>query len=118
MNLNAILKVFAAAGKWAGRLTALLLLLFWGTFFLEHLTEWFVRAEGRYPPALVWWQQSFHFMMLAGLGMILKWDQPGAVVMVIGTLAFFATIGFHTLPVMALYNLVPIACFSVYWLAR
>jgi hypothetical protein len=118
MNWNAILKVFSAVGKWAGRLTALLLLVFWGAFFVEHLTEWFLRGDGRYPPAWVWRQQSFHLVMLVGLGMMLKWERLGAVVMTIGTLAFFAAIGFHTLPVIALYNLVPIACFSVYWLAR
>jgi hypothetical protein len=117
MSGNAILKMSSATGKWSGRSTALLLLLFWGAFFVEHLTEWFLRADGRYPPAWVWWQQFFHFVMLVGLGMMLRWDKPGAVVMVVATAAFFAGIGFHTFPSIALVNLVPIGCFGVYWLA-
>lgn len=118
MNMHRVRAISGATGKWAGRLTALLLLLFWGMFFVEHLSEWFLRGDGRYPPAWVWVQQGFHFVMLVGLGMMFKWDKLGAVVTVIGTTAFFAGIGFHTFPFIALINLVPIACFAVYWLTK
>jgi len=56
--------------------------------------------------------------MLAGLAMMLRWDKLGALVTAIGTVAFFAGIGFHGFPSIALINLVPIGCFGIYWLAE
>jgi len=117
MGLNAILKLFSTVGRWSGRATALLLLLFWGAFFVEHLTEWFLRADGRYPPAWVWGQQFCHFVMLVGLGMMVRWEKLGAVVLLVATVAFFAGIHPNTFPWIALINLVPIGCFGIYWLA-
>ena len=107
-----------AAGKWTGRALSLLLLLFWGAFFVEHLSEWFLRPDGRYPPPWVWRQQCFHFVMLAGLALMLKWDKAGTAVMAAGTVAFFGFIGFRGFPYIALLNLLPVAFFAVYWLAR
>ncbi len=118
MRWNAICKVFIAAGKWGGRLTALLLLLFWGMFFVEHLSEWFLRGDGRYPPAWVSVHELFHFVMLAGLAMMLKWEKAGALVMIIATVAFFGGIGFHGFPWIALINLAPVGCFGIAWLAE
>jgi hypothetical protein len=40
------------------RLCAAVLFLFWGGFFLEHLQEWFLRADGLLPPASVWIGQA------------------------------------------------------------
>jgi hypothetical protein len=110
--------LLVAVGKWGGRLTALLLLLFWGAFFVEHLSEWFLRGDGRYPPAWVWTQQAFHLGMLVGLALMVKWDRLGAAVTVISTVAFFSIIGYHGSPTLPLLNLLPIACFTVNWLAR
>ena len=62
--------ILSAVGKWSGRAVALLLFLFWGAFFLEHLFGWFLRADHRYPPAWVWIAQGLHFTMLVGLAMI------------------------------------------------
>ena len=118
MSWNAILKMLSAIGKWSGRLTALLLFLFWGAFFVEHLSEWFLRAGGRFPTAWVWVQQLFHFAMLVGLGMMVKWDKLGSAVMLAGTVAFFAGIGVGEFPWIALINLVPVGCFGVYWLSE
>ena len=110
--------VLSGIGKWGGRLTAVLLVLFWGGFFVEHLSEWFLRSDGRYPPPWVWVQQGMHFLMLAGLAMMLKWPRLGTVVMVLATIAFFSSIGMNRFPYFALINLVPVAFFTVYWLAR
>ena len=106
-----------AIGKWAGRATALLAFLFWGGFFVEHLTEWFLRPGGRFPPPWVWAGQALHLAMLIGLALMIKWDKLGAAVTVIASVAFFLTIGVWPMP-FCLMNLVPIACFTVYWLAR
>jgi hypothetical protein len=105
-------------GKWGGRLTAALLVLFWGAFFVEHLTEWFMHGGGQYPPPRVWAGQALHLVMLVGLAMMVKWDRIGALVTVVGSAAFFLWIGYRRPLALPLMNLVPIACFTVYWLAR
>ena len=115
---SSIASKLSILGKWGGRLAALLLFLFWGAFFIEHLTGWFLSGGSRSLPPQVWVGQILHFAMLAGLGMMLKWDKPGALVMAISTAAFFAWIHPHTFPLIALINLVPVGCFAVYWLVR
>ncbi len=115
MRTNTLL---AGVGKWGGRLTALLLLLFWGAFFVEHLSEWFLRGDGRYPPAWVWVQQAFHLGMLVGLALMVRWEKLGAVMMLISTVAFFSMIGYRGSLTLPLLNLVPVGCFAIYWLAR
>jgi hypothetical protein len=102
--------------KWLGRLTALLLLLSWGGFFVEHLAEWFLYPSGPYPPRFVWVSQAFHFAIVVGLALMLKWDKPGALVTFLATTGFFVSIGDRDILPFALINLVPIACFSVSWL--
>ncbi len=112
------ISVAGVAAKWTGRATAALLLAFWGMFFVEHLSEWFLRADGRYPPLSVWWPMGFHFLMLVGLALMLKWDKAGTLVMVIGTAAFFGTIPhWNRFPWIALLNLAPVVFFGFYWLA-
>jgi hypothetical protein len=110
--------MLALSGKWGGRLTAVLLFLFWGAFFVEHLSEWFFRSDGRYPPPWVWRQQFAHFAMLAGLAVMLKWDRLGSLVLAIATVGFFGGIGFHGFPFIALLNLIPVVLFSAYWIAE
>jgi hypothetical protein len=105
----------AVAFRWLGRALALLLLLFWGAFFLEHLSEWFWNAQGAAPPTRVWISQMLHLAMLAGLALMLRFDWLGAIVTVLGTTAFFASIGMHSFPFIALLNLLPIACFTASW---
>jgi hypothetical protein len=105
----------AVAFRWLGRTLALLLLLLWGFFFLEHLSEWFRHIPGAVPPARVWVGQILHLGMLVGLALMLRWDRLGAVVTTLGTTAFFASIGYHGFPFIALFNLLPIACFTVCW---
>lgn len=110
--------LLSGIGKWGGRLTALLLLLLWGAFFVEHVSEWFMRPDGRYPPPWVWVGQVLHFLILVGFGLMLKWDRLGTVVMLIATIAFFSSIGMNRFPYFGLINLAPVAFFTVYWLAR
>lgn len=104
-------------GKWGGRLTSALLLVFWGSLFVEHTAEWFLRPDGQYPPLLVWFQQTAHFAMLVGLSLMLKWERLGGLILVIATVTFFGSIGMHHFPFLALINLVPIALFCASWLA-
>jgi hypothetical protein len=112
------ISVAGVASKWTGRATAALLLAFWGMFFAEHLSEWFLRADGRYPPLSVWWPMGLHFLMLVGLALMLRWDKAGTVVLVIATTAFFGMImGWRRFPWIALLNLAPVLFFGFYWLA-
>lgn len=104
-------------GLWSGRVTAGLLLLFWGAFFVAHTAEWF-RGDGRFPPTWVLRQHGFHFLMLVGLATMLKWDKLGAVVLTLSTCAFFVFLGFRGFPWIALVNLIPLVCFGVYWAAE
>ncbi len=110
--------LISAIGKWGGRVTAALLALFWGGFFVEHLSEWFMRGGGQYPPPRVWAGQAFHLAMLVGLALMVRWDRLGAVVTAVGSVAFFLWIGYRGPVTLPLMNLLPIACFTVYWLAR
>ena len=103
---------------WAGRVTAGLLFLFWGAFFVEHSAEWFMRSDGRFPPAWVAVQHGFHFLMLVGLAAMLKWDKVGAVILTLSTFAFFGFIGLRGFPWIALLNLIPLLGFGLYWWAE
>jgi Zn-dependent protease len=107
-------EVIAVACRWLGRTLALLLFLFWGAFFLEHLSEW-LHGPQRAPPLWVWVSQVLHLGMLVGLALMLRWDRLGALVTALGTTAFFASIGMHRFPWIALLNLLPIAGFAVAW---
>jgi hypothetical protein len=106
---------FRSAGLWLGRSTALLLFLFWGAFFAEHVLEWFLQP-GAWPPAFVWIAQIFHLGMLVGLALMFRRDKLGALVTVVATAGFAATIADLDVLEVALMNLVPIACFSISWL--
>ena len=103
----------AAVAKWSGRALALLLFLFWGMFFLEHLKEWFLHWGGPYPPTRVWIAQLFHLMLVAGFALTFKWERLGSLAIVLGTAGFILSAGFHPIPWFFLLNLAPVACFAV-----
>jgi hypothetical protein len=80
--------------------------------------EWFQRADGQYPPPWVAVQHGFHFLMLVGLAVMLKWDKAGAGILTVSTLAFFGGIGLRTFPWISLLNLIPLLGFGAYWLGQ
>jgi len=49
---------------------------------------------------------------------MLKWDRLGTVVVLVASIAFFASIGLNRFPYFGLINLVPVAFFTASWLAR
>jgi hypothetical protein len=51
--------------------------------------------------------------MLVGLALLLRWDRIGALVVVLGTVSFFSSIGVRNFPVLTLINLLPLACFAI-----
>lgn len=104
----------APFSKWAARITALLVVLFWGPFFVEHLWEWFLKTGGRYPPPQVWAAMAAHFAMIVGALMMLKWGRAGAWVLAAGTLGFLAAVGDWDVVPIGMINLVPIALFVIH----
>jgi hypothetical protein len=92
--------------SWTARLLALGLFLLWGAFFVEHMQEWFLRPEAGFPPPWVWGGQLAHLVLLVGLLMLLRWELAGAIVAILGAVAFFggliAIAGARTLTMTAL----------------
>lgn len=105
----------ASVLRWLGRLLAMLLFLFWGVFFLEHLREWFLNAQDGYPPPRVWAAMVFHLGMLVGLLLMIGRERLGAALTAGATVAFFAVAGFRRVPTIALLNLLPMVCFGLAW---
>jgi len=77
---------------WIGRITAALLFVLWGAFFVEHLTEWF-KDSGHLPPWSVFLIQFFHLVMLIGYIAAFKWKVVGSGIIILGALCFFGAIG-------------------------
>jgi hypothetical protein len=111
---NAQRRMVSAVFRWLGRGLAVLLCLFWGAFFVAHLA-WFAPGQPAWPPPWVWTAQAFHLVMLAGLALTAWREKPGAVLTVLGTSLFFATIGMPRPPVLALVNLLPVLALAASW---
>lgn len=94
--------------RWLGRGVALLLVLFWGAFFIEHINEWYRQPQG-YPPPWVTVAMGMHLGMIIGLLLSLRWDRLGILITIISTLGFMAASG-AVIPLL-LINLAPAACF-------
>ncbi len=71
---------------WSARVLAVMVFLFWGAFFLEHLSwffkpvaEWppIFKPAAEWPPARVWLLQLAHLAMLIGLLVLLRWELAG-----------------------------------------
>jgi hypothetical protein len=99
---------------WAARISALLLFLLWGAFFVEHLQEWFLRSDGQRPPQQVWIAQVLHWVMLVGLALVAFYPKAGAMITVAGTVLFFSWIGFKEFPYIALLNLIPVILIGIH----
>lgn len=100
---------------WSGRAVATLLAIFWGVFFLEHLSEWYVqRGTAAFPPAWVTFVMVAHFGMIAGLLALVRWRLMGALVTVAATLAFLYPTLVHAKPAwLVLVNVVPVALIAL-----
>jgi hypothetical protein len=96
--------------RWAARLWAAALVLFWGAFFLEHLA-WFAYPQ-QLPPPWVFVLMGLHGLMLVGLLAGWKWELVGAVLVLASSVPFFAVAAGRNFPWFALVTAVP----SVLWL--
>jgi hypothetical protein len=93
---------------WLGRILTVLVFLFWGAFFVEHLVEWFAHPVSNPPPFQVWIAQALHFLMLAGLAVALRWQRIGGVVVAVAGLLFLVRAGAN-FPVFYAMTLLPTA---------
>ena len=73
----------------AARVCSLLLFIFWGSFFIEHMT-WFVASREPTPPLRIWLLQFGHFILIAGYLVLLRWEKTGGVMIVISAVLFFS----------------------------
>ena len=71
------IELSACVSRWLGRGLALLLFLFWGAFFVEHLAEWFSHPQAAPPPLRAWVAQGLHLVMLIGLALMLRGTGSG-----------------------------------------
>lgn len=102
---------------WSGRAAATLLAIFWGVFFLEHVSEWYVNRGGpAYPPPWVTVAMVAHFGMIVGLLALVRWRLVGAVVTVAATAAFLYPTLVHAKPAwLVLVNLIPVGLIALSW---
>ena len=90
MNTSPPVPKALLALRWTGRILAVLLFLFWGIFFVEHLVEWFVRPWPATPPPAVWIGQATHLALLLALLALWRWEAVGGLAVVVLGFVFFA----------------------------
>ena len=73
----------------------IVLFLFWGAFFLEHLREWFLNPTFRLAPLPVWLGQLAHLGLLLGLLLMVWLDRIGSVLVIISAALFFGIAAGH-----------------------
>ncbi|MDP3684479.1 MAG: hypothetical protein Q8S01_11150 [Ignavibacteria bacterium] len=102
--------LFIKLFSWFGRITAMLLFLLWGAFFVEHLTEWFKDA-GHLPPWSVFLIQFFHLLMLVGYIAVFKWKILGSALIILGAFIFFASLGAKAMLAFFAISIIPAVIF-------
>lgn len=71
----------------AARVLSGMLFIFWGSFFIEHLSWFFHESDS--PPLHVWVLQSLHFFLLVGYLALFKWERLGSGIVVVCSATFF-----------------------------
>ncbi len=77
--------------RWVARVSAAVLFLFWGAFFLAHL-QWFADIH-HWPPLWVVGLVGLHFLMLLGLVLGWRYELAGAALVMATAIPFFAIAG-------------------------
>jgi hypothetical protein len=91
--------------RWVARLLSGALLLFWGAFFLEHLS-WF--SQGAPAPSMfVWLMQGLHLILLVGYALSFKWEFAGSPLILLGAVLFFTLTGVPNALVFILLSSTP-----------
>ena len=94
--------------RWLARLWAAALLLFWGAFFVEHTTEWFVHPHD-WPPMEVALLHAAHFLLLLGLLVGCRWELLGGIVALAAAILFFPQVSEKNAVVFLMLSVGPAA---------
>jgi len=102
--------------RWFARVLAVVMFLFWGGFFVEHLWQWFIQPLPQTPPPKVWFGQFLHLLILAGLALGLKWERIGGLLL-IGSVVLFSALILQAAPRFVLVTIVPGVLYLYCWYA-
>lgn len=99
------------------RLDSLLLLLFWGAFFVEHLS-WFVQPEAK-PPLRIWLIQGAHLGLLLSYLIGLRWERTGSLLIIASSLLFFIPVAGPQMAYFILISVMPAGLYLFsHWMER
>lgn len=100
--------------RFIARTMSVLLLLFWGSFFVNHLS-WFASVPSKVPPATVWLLSILHLSLLVSYALSLRWERTGSVgIILCSTLFFSLTAGYNALPFI-IVSISPAMVFFYIW---
>ena len=95
------------------RITGLVLLLFWGAFFVEHLS-WF-SDFGSPPPSGVWLLQGAHLLLLLSFIIAWKWEGVGGLLIIGSALLFLGPTSGDRFPLLFAITIVPAVLYLFCW---
>lgn len=99
--------------RWIGRGLCIGLFIFWGMFFIEHLSM-FTSAGGDQPPLFAWLLQIDHGLLLISYLLCLKFERNGSIsILIFGAILFVFTGAAWYLHLIS-YS--PIAFFAYAWI--
>jgi hypothetical protein len=98
---------------WSARTLSLLLFLFWGAFFIEHL-QYFTNA-GEKPPFIVYLITSFHFLLLASYIFSMWKHLAGSLLIIVFALAFFVMSSGKMFLPFFMFSVIPSGFYIYYW---
>ncbi|MAG20999.1 MAG: hypothetical protein QGG85_00685 [Candidatus Marinimicrobia bacterium] len=75
--------------RWTARISGVGIFLFWGAFFVDHVSEWIIAPSSESPPLKVWIALALHLAMLSGFIVALKWEVAGSGLIIFAAFAFF-----------------------------
>lgn len=81
MNIERIL-------RWSTIMTSIILFFFWGSFFVDHLNEWYIQPSG-YPPMYVTMSMLAHGLLLISYIIILWKPKIGAILIAFAAILYF-----------------------------
>jgi hypothetical protein len=100
--------------RFIAKTMSVLLFLFWGLFFVEHLS-WFASVPSKVPPASVWMLSLLHLFLLVSYALSLRWERTGcAGIVICSTLFFSLTARYNALPFI-IVSISPAMIFFYIW---
>jgi hypothetical protein len=99
-----------AVVRWAARLLALALLLFWGWFFVAQLEEWVIPAVPHLPLLSAWTGPALYLLMVVGLVTGFRWELAGGLLVIGAGVPLFALNAPLFIPLAIMPGLLYAAC--------